>query len=386
MSPFYKDPERDAKVKTLMERANRRNAEEQAAAANAEVELSSWAPIDLAAILNGTQPKVEPTMLAREDGVNLIYPGKIHAFNAESEAGKSWLALAACKERIDLGEHVFFIDFEDDAASVTERLLLLGVGAESIVDRFHYWRPDEGLTGRDDFELMSRAGSEHRPTLVVLDGVTEAMAMHDWKIVNNDDAAKFIKCYPRRFAKTGAAVIMIDHLGRATENRNGHAIGAQHKKAGVHVVYELANVLPFGRGLDGITNICIRKDRPGAVRPHCGGRVNVGEMHLISTDDGVTVEIREMAGPVDRADWRPTIYMERVSRFLKGTPELPSERTIVAGIIGKDPVIKTALRQLIAEGYVSRHKDGSAWRHTFLKLYTEATDPALADVLDTSEC
>ncbi len=65
--------------------------------------VSTWEPANVAAILAGGLRRLEPRMLKREDGAALLYPGKIHAFNAAPEEGKSWLALAACRERLRLG-------------------------------------------------------------------------------------------------------------------------------------------------------------------------------------------------------------------------------------------------------------------------------------------
>src|SRR5205823_5913181 len=102
---------------------------------------STWDEVDLEPVLVGDQPPLTPTILHRDDGQALIYPGKIHAFNAESESGKSWLALAACAEQLAYRHHVIYIDFEDGAEGITERLDELDVPLALLYgpDRvFHY--------------------------------------------------------------------------------------------------------------------------------------------------------------------------------------------------------------------------------------------------------
>ena len=76
-----------------------------AAAQPADDAGTTWTPVDLAAVIDGDGPP-EPTMLARDDGHQLLYAGRVHAFNAESESGKSWLACAAAAERLTEGQPV----------------------------------------------------------------------------------------------------------------------------------------------------------------------------------------------------------------------------------------------------------------------------------------
>jgi len=56
---------------------------------------------------------------------------------------------------------------------------------------------------------------------------------------------------------------------KSRENRNGYAIGAQHKKAGLTgVLYELQVEQPFGIGKRGKARLIINKDRNGDLRQH----------------------------------------------------------------------------------------------------------------------
>jgi AAA domain len=131
-----------------------------------------WAPVDLQAILAGTYTQPAPTRLERTDGRCLLYPGRVHALNAEPEAGKTWLALKACDERLLNHETVLYIDFEDSAPSIVSRLRSLGADPDTIAEHFIYLRPDEGLSAdaRADFERVL----DRMPALVVIDGLTEA--------------------------------------------------------------------------------------------------------------------------------------------------------------------------------------------------------------------
>ena len=138
---------------------------------------TTWAPVDLAAILAGEDSlEPAPTMLARTDGERLVYAGKVHSFNGEPEAGKGWLALRAVAERLNAGEHVVYINFEDEAPVAVDRLRALDVADDAIRERFHYIRPDEPLdeSGRREIERLL----EYPITLAVIDGLTDALAIH----------------------------------------------------------------------------------------------------------------------------------------------------------------------------------------------------------------
>src|SRR5665811_288715 len=55
-------------------------------------DVPSWLPVDLSTYLDGSHKPVVPTLLARTDGVCLLYPGLIHSLHGESESGKSLVA------------------------------------------------------------------------------------------------------------------------------------------------------------------------------------------------------------------------------------------------------------------------------------------------------
>src|SRR5438552_14673315 len=124
--------------------------------------------------MSGTLRSLEPSVLRRADGPAMFYPGKINALNGEPETGKTWVALAACAERLAAGETVLLIDFEDDVTSVVNRMTALGVDRASLRERFLYVRPDDGF---DDEAKAFVTGLllDRAPVLVVLDGMAEAM-------------------------------------------------------------------------------------------------------------------------------------------------------------------------------------------------------------------
>ena len=75
-----------------------------------------------------------PTIGRRVDGECLFYAGKVHSVHGETESGKSWIvqyAAAQCLLASDT-DAVLYVDFEDNAADVGDRLVKLGVPAEVV--------------------------------------------------------------------------------------------------------------------------------------------------------------------------------------------------------------------------------------------------------------
>lgn len=316
---------------------------------------TTWTPVDLHAVLDGDGPP-EPTMLARDDGHHLLYAGRVHAFNAESESGKSWLACMAAAERIAEGEHVLYLDFEDHASGIVGRLRALGVDAESIVAHLHYVRPDDPIDAVATAAL-ERILVDHRPTLAVVDGVTEVMVQNGWSINDNDDAARFLLALPRRIARHGCAVVLIDHVPKDKESRGRYGIGAQHKLAGVDgAVYRLEVTKPFGIGRTGTSTITVAKDRPGHVRGYALGGEKVATMEVASLEGGDV--LLHLQAPEDHGELRvrPTSLMEKVSDAigaLNAAGIKPTRNGVLADVAGKKKFVAEALRLLIAEGHVA---------------------------------
>src|ERR1039458_6757135 len=195
------------------------------------VTLSTWAPVPLEAAVAGEQSEAAPPMLERSDGRCLLYGSRVHALHAEPEALKTWLALVASVEQIATGRVVIYIDFEDGPAGIVQRLRELGADSQAILTRFVYIRRDEPLTGAVAHDLDTALA--RKPSLVVIDGVTEAFSRQGLNPLDNSDVATWLDLLPRKFARAGLAVLTLDQAVKDREQRGRYAIGAQHKLAGV---------------------------------------------------------------------------------------------------------------------------------------------------------
>lgn len=313
---------------------------------------TGWERVDLGPILAGGGLTADPSLWQRQDGVHVLYPGRCHSFASEPEGLKSWGAQVASRDELLLGRTVQYFDFEDTPEGVVGRLLALGVPGDVITERFWYHRIDQPL-GLDGVDVLNASLLTAGASLIVLDGVTEAMTLLGLNPYDNTDVAKFWRALPRRLAGAGAAVILIDHVTKDRENRGRWAIGAQHKLAaidGAAFVFEV--VKPFGRGEQhGIARISVSKDRPGHLRQHAAGGV-IAELHLQSWPDGaVDAELRAPGGNVD-GTFRPTVLMERISRYVEEHPGI-SKNGIATAVKGDDKAKRLAIELLASEGYVT---------------------------------
>lgn len=247
---------------------------------------AAWEFTDLGPILAGVTGDEPPSMLRRSDDQGLMYRGKVHNLAGEPEAAKGWLAMYASAEQLSMGSHVVYCDFEDTASTAVARLRALGVSGDVLGERFHYAAPE--IPPGDEIPVRLPEGT----SLVVLDGLTEALTLMGLKLIDNTDVAQFLSTVARPIAAAGPAVLMLDHVVKDREARGRGAIGAQHKLAGIDVGFTLDIVRPFGRGLDGLSRLIVTKDRPGFIRAASASRKFAAEVELYSEDPDVAVVVK----------------------------------------------------------------------------------------------
>ena len=280
------------------------------AAADDIVERSTWSTVDMATAL--TLEPVEPKYLRYGQNLSVFYPGKTHTLYAASESGKSWVALYAAAQILlgpdDGTERVLYIDHEDDARSIAERLAALDIPNETITneDRFRYLNPAEPLTNQHN-ELYGPAGDdlhlalEWAPTFVVIDGVSEAMTEENLDPISNSDVAEWFRIVARPFEKIGAAVVMIDHTAKSHGDGPPTELGAQHKRSGISGAAFLIDAVKrpgravLGAPVEGLLRLRLAKDRGGYHRGRYRGDYPVVVELTITAypDGGVTVHADE---------------------------------------------------------------------------------------------
>lgn len=339
---------------------------------------STWTPVPLGpiadAILNGETIGPTPSLLERSDGQCLLYPGEVHQFAGEPESGKGWLACFEAVRQLQAGRRVAYMDFEDTAVNVVSRTIALGATADQIINGLVYVAPSEALV--DDRALLPLLNPA--PALVILDGTTEAYALLGLDVNSNTDAATFLNRIARPFATAGAAVYVVDHVTKNTETRGRFAAGAGHKLAGVAVAYGVEAIERPSRTHPGKLKITLAKDRHGAIPGARGATIALAT--ITPSDNGRTVTVR--LDPPDSSDraghFRPTVLMEKVSRYVEEHPAC-TRNQVKTAVSGKTDAKDLALSLLVEEGWIDRERAGQAQRHTSVRAYRENTDPGPTD-------
>ncbi|KAB1933427.1 AAA family ATPase [Micromonospora sp. ALFpr18c] len=316
----------------------------------------TWQRVDLGPVLDGTYAPPQATVGRRTDGVGMFYPGRQHSIASDSEAGKTWLALLAAQSELDAGNAVLYLDFEDDEGGTVGRLMALGAKSEDIAARFGYVKPEEAIDSLFGREDLSELLGDLRPTLAILDGITEAMSMHGLELKDNTDIARFGRLLPRYIADKGAATVALDHVVKDREGRGRYAIGGVHKLNGINgASYVLDNRQPFGIGRTGRTSVYIAKDRPAQLRRHAlpgqEGLFWFGDLVVESHDMGFA---EGMVSPPAQGDgkFRPTTLMARVSAALQGAPGPLTMTDITDRVKGQAQTVRGAVAALVDEGHI----------------------------------
>lgn len=335
-------------------------------------DVSTWRAVDLTDALSGIDIE-PPTFLARTDNVRLLYSGRVHWFQGESESLKSWAAQVAVADVLAEGGCCLYFDFEDDDRGVVARLRSLGVKPELLADqsRFRYVRPDEALYGRDHRALRGvvdlAAHLEHPWTIAVIDGVTEAMTTEGLELKDNTDVARWIRLLPRRIAATGAAVACIDHLAKAKESQGRYAVGGQHKLAGVTgATYKFVATKRLARaiGVDprtGKSSVTVEKDRPGWVRARTEADSTIAVFEVTAwPDGGVTTRLLPPADAKGVPEW---LHVAGILEYLTNYDGAATRR-ITEEVKGGTELIRDALVWLVSNGWVTVTHVGNAHRHS----------------------
>ena len=335
-------------------------------------ERSSWYPKPLD--LEGAIEEPEPEFLSRNDGHRLFYRGKINALLGESESGKTWVALLAVKQALEIAQKVIYLDFEDSGKGILARLRSLGV-EDKRFENFTYANPDQNLTLEERLDLVD-ALAEIQPELIIVDGVNAAMTLLNLELTSNRDATFFSQQLLKPLASSGACVITIDHVPKSKDNRGNYAIGAQAKRAdinGAAIAVEVS--LPFGKGMNGELNLKVTKDRPGAVREHSKEAKFAGTVQLKSTSDGKVSMIIESPQMTSGSRTRPTHLMEEVSKVLEASTSPLSKNAVEKAIKGKAEWVRIAIQNLIDEKFIGIENGArNALNLKLLRQYREADD------------
>lgn len=348
-----------------------------------ETDQAVWLP-DLGDLLDSGLEQEQPQLMERTDGARLLYSGRMHTIQGLPSAGKSWAALHACAEVLEVGGGVVYVDYEDSPAGITSRLVGLGTDPATVRSgQFRYAKPEAGF-GMQTQAIFRRLCEELVPDLVVIDGVAEAMALDGLDENSNSDFLVWTERCPRWLVRNfGPAVLMLDHTSKSkdAQQEGRHARGAGAKLGAIDgAVYTAKAVRPFSRERAGSTKLVIAKDRPGGVGA-------VGEVAAFMTVDpkarGEKVEIRMEAdaSAISSDDtWKPTVLMRMVSDELEQSAEPLTRRSLEALVKSDKPkLVREAITRLVTEGWAQERQRGRQRVIHLVKPYRDGANRPTKD-------
>jgi hypothetical protein len=303
----------------------------------------NWQPLNLAAADYDVLPE-RPVI------GGLLYAGKRHGVSGPPESIKTVFAWILAREHVRAGNAVAVVDFEMGPHATRRLLLDLGFTLEELRDQVLYFESPEEPGSADINEIV-----EANVTLVVIDaaaGAYDASGLDDNK---RQDVEKFARAWVRPLFEVGITTVLIDHVTKNVETRGKYMIGSERKLGGldVHLGLELVGQ-PLTRGGSAVIKVRVHKDRGAHLT-----RPVAAELELQSKAEThrITWAWKAPASSVSSGeDWRPTIYMERVSRHLERHGPM-SRTTVYKAGLGKRELLVQAVGCLLDVGNLT--EDGS---------------------------
>ena len=214
------------------------------------------------------KPSEPPTpYFSREDQRPLLYQRALSWLYGPSGWGKSWVALMSCKEALDRGYHVAFLDYESGTEDFKERCLTLGI--------FDYLKPDPDRLGLlrhipgHDLELGERAeiaewaSGDDGDGLVIIDSAGSSGCPDDGPAGVPEWIAEHLRPFTLLPDDKRPAVLVLDHVAKNPFGRMPGPIGAQAKMREVTGIAMRITGNPWTRTEPGSITLHCEKDRRG---------------------------------------------------------------------------------------------------------------------------
>jgi hypothetical protein len=273
--------------------------------------------------------------------------------------------LLASVQEMQAGRPVAYVDYEDDASTICERLYKVAVGQQldNAEELAMTWvaGPLYADGSRDDskalfhyiaagkaFDLKMRSlllkAIKKGAQLITIDGCATALAYANLNENDNSDVNKWISTlWP--LTNAGAAVVVIDHVVKNTQPGSGafgarSPRGAGSKLSAVSGAALMFSVLDAPSAYtDGRIEITIAKDRPGRIRVQKrSGKRLAGVLMSAPMSDGregimLTIHAAEEVSQMAEQKRFDLVCAEHISKIVK---EL-------------GPISKTEIRKVLKE-------------------------------------
>ena len=226
-----------------------------------------------------------------------LYQGGLHSIAGPPDSGKTTLALFWALSLARQGRNVLFLDEEGGQEIVAERLIALGASHADLEALTYIPFPGRSWTDDDITSLQELAG-QIDPALLLIDSSAAFMATAGLDENSASDVTRFWKQVLTPIAReAGAAVLVIDHDGKATEQTR-YARGSGAKLCAIDVQIKVTMEKPFTRQQDGNLKFIVTKDRRGYLSRHW-------EVEMQTTSGTISPYFRKFAADQSITDAPP---------------------------------------------------------------------------------
>lgn len=194
------------------------------------------------------------------DGV--LLEGRTHQVFCGPGKGKSWLALWMAVKLVNRGLRVLYLDKENGARIIRNRLVELGADAGKV-DRCLVYVPFPTLD-LDPDAVEDYIKSLDGFSLVIFDSWINYLAAAGLDENSNGDLARWSTTFCTEARKRNISVLLLDHVGK--DSGNGSR-GASRKLDEMDVAWEVRTLVPFDRETVGMIQLRRKKDREAWLCP-----------------------------------------------------------------------------------------------------------------------
>lgn len=249
---------------------------------------------DLTGWLDGKIVQEMPTAAKVSETRCLFYRAAVNEIHGEPSVGKTNILCAAIIAEVLAGGSVLVLDPEDTAQGFVSKLRALCCDDPKVISairegRVNYVHNPEP----DDFAPAQEWAAENKQTMVILDGLAEALAAEGLNEDVPGDVLSFFRRQIRPFAeKAGAAVVIADHVAKAKDS------GAWSRGSGAKlgrydgVSYDVRLGSAYSPTVHGYVKMIVAKDRKGGVGPK---GAHVADLHFSPADGGTKTEWVDIA-------------------------------------------------------------------------------------------
>ncbi len=286
----------------------------------------------------------------------IVYRATVNSWHGEPGDGKTTIALWAALELIRKEMNVLWFDEEAGPDQVAEKLEAMGAIPEELDAFFHYYAyPAFSMDVGDIVELHAIIKAV-QPVFVVWDSAPDAFAASKVHEDSADEITQWMRVVATPLARDfNLALVLLDHVTKSAEGRNGHARGSGAKKAKMDGSFTVIKTADFDRNRLGTIEMKRAKNRLGILTPLVRFTVGGRDGELVCERHEIATEQREELSDRDRS--LLTILHERFYR------EGAQTRELAEATGWKDPMVHRSRRALLAHACIVATGEGKSQRY-----------------------